>query len=153
MCLFTNLSDIKIAEKSKRYIKKIKITTSKTTWTPYYQSTCKTTDGETIVRKYPFNKILDAEDDNSNKIIHLTLIKSPTKINTVREGFHAYVIFPDYDIFYKKLYKIVVIPRGAEYVISDTGREIVANKIIVFSSKFRYILYKMFGNLSLHTNE
>ena len=99
MCLFTNLSDIKIAEKSKRYIKEIGITTSKTTWTPYYQSTCKTTDGETIIRKYPFNKILDAEDFNSNKIIHLTLIKSTTEINKVYEGFHAHVIFPDYDIF------------------------------------------------------
>lgn len=106
MCLFT-LSDIKIAKKSKRYTKEIRITT------------CKTTDGETIIRKYPFNKILDAENYNSNKIIHLTLIKLSTKINEVYEGFHAYVIFPDYNIFYKKLSKIAVIPKGAEYVISD----------------------------------
>lgn len=142
MCLLT-ISDVGIARKSKRYIKKIRITTSKTTWTPYYQTSCITTDGEIIIREYPFNKILDAEDDNGNKIIHLTLIESSTEIKEVYEGFHSYVICPDYDIFYKKLYKIVVIPRGAEYVISDDGREIVSNKIIVFSSYFRYIIWRL----------
>jgi len=150
MCLFTNSSEVKIAKKPKRYIKAVGTTIDKTTWAPLYQPTCRTNNGEIIIREYPFNKILDAEDDNSNKIVHLTIAKLQIGYNTVYEGFHAYVnvMPPDYDLF-EKIYKIVVIPKGAEYVISSNGYEIVTNKIIVFSNRFRYILYRLFGELTL----
>lgn len=148
MCLLTNSSKVKIAKKSKRYIKAVGTTIDKTTWAPLYRPTCRTNNGEIIIREYPFNKILDAEDDNSNKIIHLTIIKSLIGYNKIYEGFHAHVMPPTYDPF-ERIYKIVVIPKGAEYVISNEGYEIVANKIIVFSNKFRYILYRLFGELTL----
>lgn len=150
MCLLTNSSEVKIAKKSKKYIKVIGgKTINKTTWAPLYRPTCITTDGEMIYREYPFNKILDAEDDNNNKIIHLTIIKSQIGNNIICEGFHAHVMLA-YDPFEKfHKYKIVVIPKGAEYVISTDGYDIVANKMIVFSNKFRYILYRLFGELTL----
>ena len=141
MCVITNLSEISIARKPITYRKVIR--SNKFSWNPIYNNR---------ERDYKFNVILDAEDKNNNKIIHLNLKNWNGGKKYVDIGFHAYLEIPDYDKKYESLYNYVIIPEGAEYVIDLCG-EIITNKIIVFSSKFKYILYKMFGNLSLHTNE
>lgn len=107
------------------------------------------------IKEYKFNTILSAE------VIHPKLNENTTDCDSVYEGFQVVRELKKNRSPYLYLYKrrpkdemsIAVIPKNAEYVMSWTNYEIVANKIIVFSSKFKYILYKIFGNLSLNVNE
>ena len=133
MCLVTEDNEISIAEKSipcKKWV-----LDNRYYWSPAIYN--KTSSGEIIERSYKFNVILDAEDDNNNKIFHLT-IRVGGFYYTVNEGFHAII---NEKSSYKK---IAVIPKGAEYVISSNKHQIVSNKIIVFSNYFRYLMYRIF---------
>lgn len=147
MCLLTRKDKIETARRTIRCGKLVN--DKKNCWSPYYHN-C-TNKGVELRRSYKYNTILTAENDNGNKILGLTLEPIGRERYVINEGFHAIV----YMNLHKSIYtanKIAVIPKGAEYVISYNNLDIVANKMIVFSSYFRYLLYRIFGNLAMDFN-
>ena len=100
--------------------------------------------------KFKYNKILQALGKDKTILQNLTIeCKDDSwrgKYIEVEEGFHAFTR-EDFAIETSEelggVTKIAVIPRGSEY-LEGIRRDIVASRMIVFSSPVRYWLWRLF---------
>jgi hypothetical protein len=100
--------------------------------------------------KFKYNKILQALGKDRTILQNLTIECRDEpwsgKYIKVEEGFHAFTR-EDFAIETSErlggVTKIAVIPRGSEYLEGING-DIVASKMIVFSSPLRYLLWRLF---------
>lgn len=78
-----------------------------------------------------FNKVLEAVEHLEQKIYYISGLR------TISRGFHAYTDTSKID---GNLKVHAIIPKGAEYCRGNYG-DIVSNRLIVFSSNWRYKRY------------
>lgn len=152
MCLITK-DNIRIAEKDIKCLKYVRVD-GNNFWRPYFRYM----EGPFKLNKLviPREPILINEEVptiTKNPIEHLKLKEKldsnivAIRVYQVFYGFHAYIFneskFSDWDLTLKHSLKLCIIPKGAEYCIDLDNNEIVANKMIVFSSKWEYIKYRI----------
>lgn len=100
--------------------------------------------------KFKYNKILQALGKDKTILQNLKLENRNEpwcgKYIKVEEGFHAFTR-EDFAIETSErlggVTKIAVIPRGSEY-LEGIRRDVVASRMIVFSSPLRYLLWRLF---------
>lgn len=152
MCLITKDS-IRIAERDIKCLKYIRVE-GNNFWRPYFRY---------MEGPFKFNELVIPKEQvlinkevptiTKNPIEHLKLREAldstiiAVKVYKVVYGFHAYVFneskFSDWDLTLKHSLKLCIIPKGSEYCIDLDNSEIVANKIIVFNSRWKYVKYRI----------
>ena len=140
MCLYSNADlEIKVAEKPIK-CQKVIIPGGRG-WVPIVYSTC----------PWKYNTVLQPLKEDNSLLHHLKVENRDEpwcgKYTKVEEGFHAFVSKSKARDCSKKIRswetRVAIIPKGAEYLEGING-DIVASKMIVFSSPLRYLLWRLF---------
>ena len=98
---------------------------------------------------YKFNEVLKARGIRNEKLVeieNLRIVDGGEDVSPViNEGFHSFTTRYLEELIVKgkrpkKIKKIAIIPKGAQYA-KGTKNDIVSNRIIVFSSFWKFIKY------------
>ena len=140
MCLYANFDqELKVAERPVK-VHKVIIPGGQG-WVPIVYNKC----------SWKYNTILQPLREDNSLLHHLKVENRDEpwcgKYLKVEEGFHAFTTKTNARSYSKikrsRKTRVAVIPKGAEYVEGISG-DIVASRMIVFSSPVRYWLWRLF---------
>lgn len=104
---------------------------------------------------YKFNEVLKARGIRDEKFIEIENLRIVPKdglngdeaVPVINEGFHSFTTRHLKELIGKGMgqKKIAIIPKGAQYA-KGTNNDIVSNRIIVFSSTWEFIKYRLYGH-------
>jgi len=98
---------------------------------------------------YKFNEVLKARGIRNEKLIEIENLRIVPKdgsnggesvVPVINEGFHSFTTRPLVIGKGNRRKKIAIIPKGAQYA-KGTKNDMVSNRIIVFSSFWKFIKY------------